>query len=291
MASVLKLVDIFGTAYFYKSLVKDLDYLFDTASRALINSAVKGNYYYPALNEAIEQFKRDGNITIDLSGAHFSRDTEPILRNAVSRYGVHFVNTDDEDMNNLLEENRRRLWQTYRTTPIPLPEHREDINQQFMSKIIKSSEGIVWTVNPKNADMSYSLLALLIMAKPDIDVDLGEGHYHRFFEYVFKNAGVSRMYNERRYVYTIVDSLCFADVTVTVNSRGNEERTVNVVGDGIMTVQHFVGKYMALPAEFGVDYILQKSPWRDFARKCHQDILALLEPKKSILDYFPRKEV
>lgn len=286
-----RLVDIFGTSYFHMALTKDLRYLFDTAYEALNASTVKGNYYRPELNNAIEKFRAAGKIVIDLAGAHFSHDTEPLIRDAALRYGVCFINTEDKNMNALLEENRKRNQQDYVLTPIPLPVRREDLDMDFLRNIRDSSKGVVWTVNHKNVQMSYSLLALIILGFPEIDVDFGDGHYHRFFEYIFKNAGVSHMYQESRYVYTIVDSLCYADVTVTVNKQGNEERTVTVVGDGVLNVPYFVRKYHALPAAFGTETLVAVQPWLSFASKCQKDILNQLQPSKSILDYFPRKEV
>lgn len=173
-----KIINIFGTKYFYLSLRKDMEYFINGIKTLQDDPSKPMRATSKVMDSVFKALASGEEITIDIADARFTPDTAGLLM-TMMHLNIHIVDTLAKWRNSLMVENQRRL-SLAPTNAIPLPE------MTFTTKITDYISSLqtdcVYTNITLPARINYPLVALISAVRPDINIELHDED--KFFRYI-----------------------------------------------------------------------------------------------------------
>ena len=268
-----KLVDIFNTKYFPLHYVKDLEYFINLAVECLDNPTKKVVSDLETVKAAIESFKNNRVIEIDIAEAHFIPETISVLQQSTQK-GVILSDSENTKRDAILVENRRRTKLSYEVTPLP---KLKDIDN-LPNYILSLSKDTTYVTDNMPLSLAIPLVSLIAVYNPEVKIDMGD-NYDRLFTYVNNNIILEDfIYIEYNY---IVGNTIYRD-------KFDTNGTIYVPGTGIIDYERFRRQFNVLPTAFGEEVLALKKEWQVLQNAAIDDIKYYLRNRRtSITDIFP----
>ena len=149
---VIKVRDIIGTRYIINSL-----------SGAFRNAVV----------DALEQ-----GITLDLAGCRLGPTNNIILEKYIGQ--VKFINSEEPELNEILENNykiRNTVYEEYPELVFPKIDGEFDFLNYFANLPTGKYSVELFTATTNNYTITLSMICLVLLCRPDIELDLSKCSY------------------------------------------------------------------------------------------------------------------
>lgn len=162
----VKLVDLYGTKFFYKTFCTDLNYLFVSIQHLRDgDTSYKVNVGNQLLGEVYEAARKGEEIIIDLADARITSDALVCIYNA-EEAGIRFRDSSSSWRNDLFIENERRKSDT--TPKVNLPEfgHKTDIKEYIKNL----STATVYLASGQSAHVLIAITCLTFMVRPKVQI-------------------------------------------------------------------------------------------------------------------------
>ena len=106
------------------------------------------------------------------------------------------------------------------------------------------------------------------------------GQYDAIFLYIANYINI-RTYD--------CDRVCYVIGTTIFTQEREDDGTVHVPGEGDISWDSFVSRYVCIPAEFGTKCLCMDERWRPLVQQCIREIPQFLDKHISITDYFSKE--
>lgn len=191
------------------------------------------------LREILEE-----NDSLDLAGAKLSDGISSILLQAL-RDGKYLRNTESFEHDHILQENMRRLQDSYTTVPLPFKPEAEEITD-YIKKLDKS---LTYEID-NNFALLYPIATLLQLYTPEIRIDF-KYRTEQYFRYVSENLfrkNVQELVNSTD-KYILYHRSSFRDVEILEKDLNTPFYILDI---GNITWNDLLLSYYILPSYFGV---------------------------------------
>lgn len=162
----VKLTELYGTKFFYKTLCTDLSYLFTSICR--LRDKEEGytvNIGNPLLGKVYEAAKQGEEIIIDLADCRITNDALTCIYNAENN-GIKFRDSKMEWRNNLFIENERRRTNWQDGNNLPVFDYKDDIRQY----IKELSTTVCYCAAGQQQHVLIALTCLVFMVRPKVRI-------------------------------------------------------------------------------------------------------------------------
>lgn len=242
-----KLVDLYHTKYFYKSLLLDMNYLFSNIRRLSNGEQFQPNIGGEELGKLYAALSAGEEVIIDLACARLTSDAGAAVITA-QRNGVKFCDSADKDRNRILATNVERLVISKEAfVPLPKFDYHTDVKQYIASL----DAGTTYMVTGMPEKIMIALTCLITMIRPGVSlcVDVCQ---RNLFKFIATKVSYTGLLNDDEF-YMITD-------------YGVEETR----GDGYVYVQELQEAVpvkealhygIILPKKFGRVVLLHDNDW------------------------------
>lgn len=254
-----KIVELYNTKYFYKTMVLDLNYLFSNIRRLSNGEDFTPNIGNNALGKVYEALRANEDVVLDLAGARLTSDAGQAIVTA-QRSGIKFCDSEDSDRDRILRTNVERL-AINKEVFLPMPKF--DYHTDIKSYIASLESGKTYTVAGMPEKIMVSLTCLITQIRPSVNLCI--------------DACARSLF---KFIATKVSTACLLDDTefYMITDLGVEETR----GDGYVYVQELqkavpvkeaIQYGIILPKKFGKVPLLNDSNWAPLFKAC----LSILE--------------
>lgn len=270
-----QLTEIYGTKYFAAHFAVDLRYFFNTAYNCMQDRTYVPVSENPKFIEAMEHFRDQGIVEIDLAEARFVPDTMAIVQAATLK-GVILSDTLNSARDAILMENRRRAKLDYPTIPLPDFTSMDEI----VNYIKNLREDVTYVIGKMNLRLAVPLVTVITIHKPNVMIDM-ETHYEALFRYVREGVSLEdQIYDEYNYVQ---GTTFYTDKFV--NGK------IYVQGTGYIDYRVFYNEFVAVPTAFGKERLARDERWRLLKLSALDDIRSyMMHRRTTITDIYPRRD-
>lgn len=230
MKRVVKLVDLFNTKYFYKTFVKDAEYLFNSILQLQKDPSVNPNAETPQIEELYTQIRNGDDIEIDLSDAVYTRDFANLLNDWITK--INFCAPTNPALQRMLSENVTRISNS-KVQTVDFPAY--NVTQSIPAYMKSLQPGVVYNSNTLHSafnmmsddDVIYFLI-LLTGVRPDLTINYNQyllpiaqmittiipvlSYDNTEFLFVSPDTGVQKVTKDNFQVYGIDKIDSFADL-------------------------------------------------------------------------------
>lgn len=269
---MLKASEIFSTKYLTGDYIEDIRFL---VACTLSGAEYKENMWDQALKHAIEKFREDGAIKIDMADATATHNVWKELTNLTVQYKDRFVLVDtvDERRNEFLEtmqrESRRVLPEMEELPPKP----------RHVSELAEYVQNLdpVYIYDATYLDAHPEFIAVLQLLRPELQFRV---NFKPLFNYLRERFNDVLVYEQTRYKYIPANTDSYWETEV----EGDD--TVHIVNIGNIGRLEFLQKYVCIPWEIGeVPYVMSKfsKRWESAVKVIMADVQAYLDEHPNIM--------
>lgn len=269
---MLKASEIFSTKYLTGDYIEDIRFL---VACTLSGAEYKENMWDQALKHAIEKFREDGAIKIDMADATATHNVWKELTNLTVQYKDRFVLVDtvDERRNEFLEtmqrESRRVLPEMKGLPPKP----------RYVSELAEYVQNLdpVYIYDATYLDAHPEFIAVLQLLRPELQFRV---NFKPLFNYLRERFNDVLVYEQTRYKYIPANTDSYWETEV----EGDD--TVHIVNIGNIGRLEFLQKYVCIPWEIGeVPYVMSKfsKRWESAVKVIMADVQAYLDEHPNIM--------
>lgn len=269
---MLKASEIFSTKYLTGDYIEDIRFL---VACTLSGAEYKENMWDQALKYAIEKFREDGAIKIDMADATATHNVWKELTNLTVQYKDRFVLVDtvDERRNEFLEtmqrESRRVLPEMKELPPKP----------RYVSELAEYVRNLdpVYIYDATYLDSHPEFIAVLQLLRPELQFRV---NFKPLFNYLRERFNDVLVYEQTRYKYIPANTDSYWETEV----EGDD--TVHIVNIGNIGRLEFLQKYVCIPWEIGeVPYVMSKfsKRWESAVKVIMADVQAYLDEHPNIM--------
>lgn len=269
---MLKASEIFSTKYLTGDYIEDIRFL---VACTLSGAEYKENMWDQALKHAIEKFREDGAIKIDMADATATHNVWKELTNLTVQYKDRFVLVDtvDERRNEFLEtmqrESRRVLPEMKELPPKP----------RYVSELAEYVQNLdpVYIYDATYLDAHPEFIAVLQLLRPELQFRV---NFKPLFNYLRERFNDVLVYEQTRYKYIPANTDSYWETEV----EGDD--TVHIVNIGNIGRLEFLQKYVCIPWEIGeVPYVMSKfsKRWESAVKVIMADVQAYLDEHPNIM--------
>lgn len=159
----VKICDVYNTKYFYITMGKDLNYMWNTCVALRENPEHPYNIGNATLGTIYECFKKGQSVEFDLADARITSDVVPIVMTAL-RKGIVMCDTLNPDRDVILKTNMERV--NLSVTTVPMPEFTV---QSSPVDYIKSLEkDCVYLPPVTNPEVYVPLVVMITILRPSV---------------------------------------------------------------------------------------------------------------------------
>ena len=269
-----KLVNIYGTQYFYLTYVKDLQYLF--SSVISIRKGTKTNPH--AGSELMEQVftdVRNGvDITFDLADARITPDTSAVILHFMQE-GLSFIDSKDKGRMDILVNNYAAMENIKRETT-PMPVYDGSISTPNYIKSLRTD--VVYKIpdeHLKDKVLYNSLIYMSTVLQPKFQFVLTSSYdlFSMIYDY-----------------FILEDLLKYDEFYFTI---GTISRVLKFEG-GLATlennrkvdIEQALSYGSLVPTAFGKERLYGKDPWMTIFDSCNQTVSRWREAQTHSIDTF-----
>lgn len=231
-----KLIDIFGTKYFYITFRKDLDYFVGCIMKLRDNPQAELHALGKEMSRVFEAVAKGDELIVDIAEAEFTPDTVVVIYDMLHK-GIKVVDTLAKWRNSIIAENIRRFANVSKDVK-PLPE------LTFTSKVTDYIAGLsteeVYTNASLHNRIVYPLTALITAVRPDVKIELYEED--KFFRYVNGKINPSDFNKYTKFYVNSAEGTRIFDFA---------EGCIHVQGEGLLDQQQALSTVTLVPADFG----------------------------------------
>lgn len=163
----VKICDIYNTKYFYITMGKDLNYMWNTCLALQSNSSLEYNVGNDLLGKVYDCFKTGAPVEFDLAGAKITSD---VTRQVIEflRKGIVMCDTENPSRDVILKENMRRF--SINLNTLPLPNYSIDTNVK--DYITSLTTDVVYLPTNNNPEVYVPLLVMITILRPKVQICL-----------------------------------------------------------------------------------------------------------------------
>lgn len=269
---MLKASEIFSTKYLTGDYIEDIRFL---VACTLSGAEYKENMWDQALKHAIEKFREDGAIKIDMADATATHNVWKELTNLTVQYKDRFVLVDtvDERRNEFLETMQRESRHV-------LPEMKElPPKPRYVSELAEYVQNLdpVYIYDATYLDAHPEFIAVLQLLRPELQFRV---NFKPLFNYLRERFNDVLVYEQTRYKYIPANTDSYWETEV------EDDDTVHIVNIGNIGRLEFLQKYVCIPWEIGeVPYVMSKfsKRWESAVKVIMADVQAYLDEHPNIM--------
>lgn len=269
---MLKATEIFSTRYITDDYIEDLQFLIDCT---YYGKEYRENMWDQALKRAIEHFKQDGIIKIDMANSSATSNVWKELTKFVARYGDKFVLTDSEDdrreefLSTMQRESKRKLPEMKELPPKP-----RQVSE--LSEYVKKLDP-VYIYDATYLDDHPEFITILQLLRPELQFRV---NFKPLFTYLRERFNEVLVYEQNKFKYIPANTDSYWETEV------EDDNTVHIVNIGNIDRNEFLQKYICIPWEIGeVPYVMSKfsDRWSAAVRVILEDVQAYLDEHPNIM--------
>lgn len=231
-----KIVNIFGTKYFYLSLRKDMEYFINSIKTLQVDSTKSLHATSKVMETVFAACARGEEIIIDIADARFTPDTSGLLM-TMMHLNIRIVDTLAKWRNSLMVENQRRL-ALAPTDTIPLPEMT--FTTKITDYIASLKTDCTYTNVTLPARINYPLVALISAVRPNINIELHDED--KFFRYINGKINPTDFDKYDKFYVCSVEGTRIFDFT---------EGDIHIQEEGYLNKQQALSVATLVPVDFG----------------------------------------
>lgn len=202
---------------------------------------------------------QQGTDTIDLAGCKFGPTCSVMMNDYYKT--VDFINSEKPSWNNILQNNikaARAEYESYEKLPIPASKPVKELLQWIKDVPTGSYEPVMGYSNVAQR----ALLVLLILARPDIELDIAK-YATDVFEFVRDAWATSAKKHDKYWVLYSPD----------IVSMDLSSENIHDDSGAIISTSNFLKSHVVLPYEFGTERIVTfasqpDDEWKGVIDKC-----------------------
>ena len=240
----VKLVDIFNTKYFYITFRKDLSYLVNCVNKVREDQSLQLHAPSEKFAEVLRSVAAGEELTIDIAGARFTPDTEPMLHSMISA-DITLTDTELNWRRTLLEENVLRNG-LRSTNSIPLPDFTYTTN--IKEYIHELRTDVMYSRNALDNYVQLALVTLITVTRPSVTLS-GDFFELGLFDYVNSRLSVTDIEKYDKFIMRSEEGVRVVDFS--------NNGTVFIQGLGYVDYIDAVSKVSFIPAVFGTVTLLR----------------------------------
>lgn len=249
-----KLVDLFNTKYFYKSLVVDLNYLFGSIRRLNAGEDYSPNRSNPKLAEIYDAVLRKEEVVLDLAGARLTDDACRAI-GAAQLNGIKFCDSENVDRNHLLVLNaERRAVEKSSWVPLPTFTYEQDIKEYIKNL----DSATTYVVTGMSDTLTVALVCLITIIRPSVKLVI-DNIVGALFKFIATKVPPYELFDDTSwYVYTEhgVDDVTEGD-KVFIQELNKTIPIKEAVQYGVV-----------VPKKFGRDVLTRNKNWSALLQSC-----------------------
>ena len=248
----VKICDIYNTKYFYITMGKDLNYMWNTCLALRTNPNLNYNIGNDLLDTIYACFKTGAPVEFDLAGAKITTD---VTRQVIEflRKGIIMCDSENPRRDIILKENMKRFSLNIET--VPLPDY--SVNTNVKDYITSLSTDVVYLPTNNNPEVYVPLIVMITILRPKVQICLDNlGQAILNFVANKLTVDVLQEYND---FYMVTPE----GIQVVNKNDGIYVQSMGVVSlDEAMTVANFV------PIVFGNERLFEDSNFRGIFVEC-----------------------
>lgn len=243
----VKIVELYRTVYFYKSLLVDLNYLFGAVTRIKRGEDYVPNEGSPELGRVYAACKAGEDIVFDLAGAKLTSDANLTILNA-QREGIKFTDTTNPNRLHLLQLNEERLavskdgWE-----PIPEFTYRTDLKEYITS--LKTD--VVYTLDTLPDKIAVALTCMITILRPSVQLCV-DRIQNILFKYIATKVPTKDLLDDTEFFY-------YTDNGVDVISPGKSVYVQEIQES--LPIEEAVKYGIIIPKKFGTKCLFKQEVW------------------------------
>ena len=243
----VKLIDLYNTKYFYKTMCVDLNYLFSNVARILKGESVNPNFGNEALKNVYESLGKGDEVVFDLAGARLTSDACQAVVVA-SRSGVKFCDSQNFDRDCILRTNEERLLLNAESfEPLPRFDYRTDIKEYVKS--LDSTK--TYCVTGMSDKLLVALTCVITMLRPSVTLCI-DMVSQSLFKFVATKVSNTALMDDDEFYYVTDQGL--------MEIKGKEKFYVQELQESV-PIRDAVQYGIVVPKKFGRDVLLKDSNW------------------------------
>lgn len=245
---------LYNTAYFYKSIVVDINYLFSTVQRLLAGEDYVPNIGNEELGKIYAAAKAGEQIEFDLAGAKLTADAcQSIL--LAQHNGLLFCDSVDENRNEILMTNRKRMAMD-KSGYVQLPPYTYKDNLKEYIYTLNTTD--TYTVFGPSEKLSVAIACLITLIRPEVklDIDSITGVLFKFIATKVSNT-------------TLIDDTEFWVYTDFGVVEVSDDKNVYIqeIGERV-SVKEAVQYGIVVPKKFGTEMLATQKEWLQLFKSC-----------------------
>lgn len=231
-----KIINIFGTKYFYLSLRKDMEYFINGIKSLQTDSSKLPRAISKVMESVFNAYARGEEVTIDIADARFTPDTAGLLMTMI-HLNIRMTDSLAKWRNSLMVENQRRF-ALAPVNAIPLPEM--SFTTKITDYIASLQTNCTYTNITLPARINYPLVALISAVRPDINIELHDED--KFFRYVNGKINPADFDKYDKFYVCSVEGTRVFDFT---------EGDIHIQDEGYLNKQQALSVATLVPSDFG----------------------------------------
>lgn len=249
----VKLVDIYKTKFFYKTMTVDLGYLFTSMKRLMDKEDFEPNIGNELLGQIYEAVKRGEEVRIDLADARLTSDALVCIYRAEAN-GIIFCDSLSQWRDTIFAENRLRA-QVKNTELIQLPVfgYRTDIKEYVKGL----NNTILYDCSGQPAHILIALTCIIAILRPSVNLCIDKIS-KTLFKYINTKVPTSEILSSSEFF------MC-TDEGVQIVKDGN---IYVQEAQSYLSVKEALQYAVLVPTKFGKEVLLSNPAYNGLFRSC-----------------------